>query len=152
MRMLDESGSASCQFDSAPRQSDPLHAAEQLQQHFNSLARLHAGVQSEVSAERASKDPHPIASTQPRRLGQFNQPIPFSSLDFSDDAIGNMCRSGSVHDQSYDARAPSRSVPLQFDRNKGITREQRRVDFNLAPEASSPHPQARVVGHETGHA
>jgi hypothetical protein len=32
------------QFDSAPRQSDPLHAAEQLQQDLNSLVRLHPGV------------------------------------------------------------------------------------------------------------
>ena len=68
MRALDESGSASCQFDSAPRQSDPLHAAEQLQQHLNPRARPHALVQSEVSAERASKDPHPIAGVQTRRL------------------------------------------------------------------------------------
>ena len=123
MRMLDESGSASCQFDSAPRQSDPLHAAEQLQQHFNSLARLHAGVQSEMSGEGTTKDPHPIPCVQTRRLGQFNQSAPLSPFDFGNDVVANTCRNRSVHDQPYDTRTPSRGVPLEFDRDEGIARE-----------------------------
>ena len=123
MRALDESGSASCQFDSAPRQSDPLHAAEQLQQHFNSLARLHAGVQSEVSAERASKDPHPIASTQPRRLLQFNQPTPFAAANFGNESVRHRHRSIPSSEQANHAGAPSCQPPATFDHDEHVARK-----------------------------
>jgi len=150
MRTLDESGSASCQFDSPPGQSDPLHAAEQLQQHLNPFAWLHAGVKSEVPGKGTAKDPHPVACAQARRLRQIDQAAPLPPLELVNDGVGHMRRPITTGHQANHVWTPARGPPTVDDSDEQIARKQRRPGLDLTaasnPRHSKPGQIALIAG------
>ena len=90
------------------------------------------GAAGSVLTQRPSQDAYLITDPKLLTPQEFDQSAPLARLNLRDHRISDPRRPKTIHDQTEDADAPSRRMPLRLDHKEGIARKKGRPNLNPA--------------------
>src|SRR5262249_42651219 len=131
-------------LDITLRQRHALLSSEHRQQHLDALAWAHIRVNRQMPAKWPLQNPHALPAPDWGGLGELDEPVDLAVADLGNDRVRHLCWADSVHDQPQCPGRPTRGVPLCFDGDETVTREERRPIVDLAPETDPYFAQAGI--------